>query len=85
MDDLEQRFIDRDEEAYLEEIATMRTTKDKREIIADWIEAVNTEGRDLTKWELGFMENITKQFERSANLSDRQEEILERIYAEKTP
>ena len=55
------------------------------EVIADWIESVNSEGRGLTTWELSFMESITDQFERSGSLSDRQEEILERIYAEKTP
>jgi len=57
------------------------TTQD----IADWIESVNTEGQGLTAWELGFMESITEQFEQSHNLSDRQTEILERIYAHKTP
>lgn len=56
-----------------------------REVIADWIERVNTEGRDLTAWELGFMESITDQFERGKNLTDLQVERLESIYAEKTP
>jgi hypothetical protein len=54
-------------------------------IVAGWIESVNSEGRGLTSWELGFMKSITDQFERSGSLSDRQEEILERIYANKTP
>ena len=53
--------------------------------IARWIEIVNTEGRNLTSWEQSFMESITDQFERSGSLSERQTEILERIYAEKTP
>ncbi len=39
----------------------------------------------LTPWETSFMESITDQFDRSGRLSDRQVEILERIYAEKTP
>jgi hypothetical protein len=55
-----------------------------RPVIAQWIELVNTEGLGLTEWELGFMENITDQFERGGNLSENQEEILERIYANKT-
>lgn len=59
--------------------------KQKREVIADWIERVNTEGRNLNAWELGFMESITDQFERTHRLSDLQEEKLEKIYAEKTP
>ena len=55
-----------------------------KEVIAQWIELVNTEGLGLTEWELGFMENITDQFEHGGNLSENQEEILERIYAHKT-
>lgn len=39
---------------------------------------------DLTKWEQSFMESITDQFERKRFLTDKQEEILERIYSEKT-
>ncbi len=53
--------------------------------IGDWIECVNTEGRNLSAWEVNFMESITDQFERAGSLSERQREILERIYAEKTP
>ena len=52
--------------------------------IREWIELVNTEGRNLTAWELSFMESITDQFERWETLSERQIVILERIYAEKT-
>lgn len=58
-------------------------TKDK-DIIENWIETVNTEGKKLSKWELDFMESITDQFASKNWLSDRQEEILERIYTEKT-
>lgn len=53
--------------------------------IGDWIEKVNTEAhKPLTEWELGFMESITDQWERTGSLSERQIEILERIYTEKT-
>jgi len=58
-------------------------TKDIQ-IIEDWINQVNDEGRNLSKWELDFMESITDQFERKNWISDKQEEILERIYSEKT-
>jgi hypothetical protein len=53
--------------------------------IQGWIDMVNESGRGLTKWELDFMESITDQFAHTLSLSPRQEEILERIYAEKTP
>jgi repressor of nif and glnA expression len=62
----------------------LKSMKQKLEVIADWIERINTEGRKLTEWELEFMESIAEQFDRIGSLSDRQEEILERIYAEKT-
>lgn len=55
------------------------------EIIEDWINTVQLSGRDLSKWEQDFMESIQDQFERKKWISDKQEEILERIYSEKTP
>ncbi len=59
--------------------------KQTKEVISDWIDKVNSEGRGLSKWELGFMESITDQFAEYGAISDKQEEILERIYANKTP
>ncbi len=58
-------------------------TKDAQ-VIESWITLVNEEGKRLSKWELDFMDSITDQFERRNWISDKQEEILERIYAEKT-
>lgn len=55
------------------------------QVIEDWINKINEEGRGLTKWEQDYMESITDQFTRKNFISDKQEEILERIYAEKTP
>lgn len=55
------------------------------ETIEYWINKVQNEGRDLTPWEQEFMESIHDRFERTHTLTDRQEEILERIYSEKTP
>lgn len=53
-------------------------------VILSWIINVNEDGVNLTKWELSFMESITDQFNRKNWISDKQEEILERIYVEKT-
>lgn len=55
------------------------------DVLSEWITAVNEDGLGLTDWELNFMESITDQFERTNSLSERQIEILERIYVEKTP
>lgn len=56
-----------------------------KEVLKQWIVAVNDEGRKLTDWEVQFMESITEQFDNSGSLSEKQEEILERIYTEKVP
>ena len=55
------------------------------EVIQSWIDHINDHGINLTKWEEDFMESITDQFAVRNSLSDKQEEILERIYVNKTP
>jgi len=55
------------------------------ETIQSWIDYINEHGINLTKWEEDFMESITDQFAVRNSLSDKQEEILERIYTDKTP
>ena len=56
-----------------------------KEVISHWIITINDEGRNLSKWETDFMESVTEQFEDRGSVSDKQEEIIERIYADKTP
>jgi len=59
--------------------------KNRPEVIEDWIRQVNEEAtKELDKFEEGFMMSITNKFENIRWLSDREEEILERIYANKT-
>lgn len=60
-------------------------TKLEQDKFAAWIEMINDEGRGLSPWETSFMESVTEQWERSKFLTDRQQEIIERIYSEKTP
>lgn len=57
---------------------------DKLKTAGEWIQRINDEGRNLTEWEIGWMESVTEQYESKGWLSERQLEILERIYAEKT-
>jgi len=49
------------------------------------INVVSTIGHNLTEWEEDFITSIAVQFNERRRLTDRQFEILERIYAEKTP
>lgn len=55
----------------------------QKAVIKDWIEKLQTASRGLTKWEEDFVESISEQFEERGSISERQEEILEKIYSEK--
>lgn len=53
-------------------------------VITHWLSTVQLESRRLTPWEEDFIESIAEQWDTKMWISDKQEEILERIYAEKT-
>ncbi len=59
-------------------------TKDQHTLAAHMLSALESPSRELTKWEEQFIESLTEQFEERGHLSERQMEILERVYAEKT-
>ena len=54
-------------------------TKDR----LSWIISV-LDFNDLNNWEEKFIEDIEKYFHRKGDLTERQEEILERIFKEKS-
>lgn len=54
------------------------------EIIEHFLSELEHPYKELTEWEDNFIISIRDQFNRKRSLSDRQFEILERIYAEKT-
>lgn len=50
-----------------------------------WLETILSEASDsLNEWETDFIESIRLKLLYDRELSDRQAQILERIYAEKT-
>lgn len=53
--------------------------------IRHYFETLHASGFDLTDWEKSFLSSTARQFNSKGDLSDRQLEILERIYSEKTP
>jgi hypothetical protein len=55
-----------------------------KQVIKDWLHALEAPRRGLTDWEHDFVDNVTEQMRERGGISDRQEEILERILAEKT-
>lgn len=58
--------------------------KQDPKVIAHWINELEIPSKELTDWETQFLESISDQWNRFHVLSDKQVEILERIYAEKT-
>lgn len=62
----------------------MTATPKTPEMIKHMFRELESPNKELTKWEEDFISSITDQFERKNSLSDKQFEILEKIYAEKT-
>lgn len=56
----------------------------KPELIKHMLTELQSPSKTLTPWELGFLESVSDQFDRRGTLSEKQYEILENIYAEKT-
>lgn len=55
------------------------------ETLRHWIKTIKDEASDkLTSWEIDFIDSVESAINLVGKLSPRQEEILERIYAEKT-
>lgn len=53
------------------------------DVYISWVDSI-VEEADLTKWEANFIDSISEWLDSGRNLSERQAEILERIYSEKT-
>lgn len=53
-------------------------------LIKHMLNELETPYKNMTPWEVNFYESVRAQFEERNWLSDRQFEILERIYTEKT-
>lgn len=49
-----------------------------------WAQFILNHGRDVNAWEQSFTKDQERNLNRGLNLSQRQAEILERIYADKT-
>ncbi len=58
--------------------------EDRPAVLKDWIDELRQPRKPLTAWELSFVESLSEQLERARPLSERQVEILERLYTEKT-
>lgn len=61
----------------------MKTPK-TRELVEHFIHELYEPNTKLTQWEQDFVESVSDQFDRRGTLTDKQFEVLERIYAEKT-
>ncbi len=54
-------------------------------VVRGWLDRCREDGEKLTPWEVSFLESVTDQFDCRGSLSERQLEVLERIYNEKVP
>lgn len=54
------------------------------EVINHWLHTLETEGRGLTPWEETFVSDLQAQIDETGTLSERQEDLVERLYADKT-
>jgi thiaminase len=55
------------------------------EVYQSWIDAISEESSEkLTSWETDFIDSIQARLISGRTLTERQAEVLERIYAEKT-
>ena len=59
----------------------MRQTK---EVLERWIQTCLEDGKGITAWENEFLVSVGEQLEKKGTLSEKQEDIVERIYANKT-
>lgn len=59
-------------------------TKKTPELIQQMFDALKNPSKRLTVWEEQFLESISDQYVQRGNLTDKQFETLEKIYAEKT-
>lgn len=59
-------------------------TQQNKQLLDHMFDCLDSPSRELTKWESDFIESVYDQFTKSGKLSDKQFEILEKIYAEKT-
>ena len=55
------------------------------EKVKRWVDAIQDQGRGLSEWEESFVDSCIRQFKAKGSLSDKQCDILERIYSERTP
>jgi hypothetical protein len=60
--------------------------KEDRDVHVRWLDDILNLGVNLTTWEQEFVEDLESRFRAGGHLSSRKQEIiLERIYAERTP
>lgn len=51
----------------------------------EYIDKIRKDGVNVTQWESDFIGDLSERLGRGLELTTRQEQILDRIYAERTP
>lgn len=60
----------------------MKYTKEQ---LARFVDAIQDTGINVSKWEADFVASVGQQLTERGTLSEKQIEILDRIYSERTP
>jgi hypothetical protein len=67
-----------------ERMAEKRDGRKTREMIGHMLLELETPVKTLTKWEEGFVMSVSDQFDSRGTLSDKQFEVLSKIYEDKS-
>ncbi len=61
-----------------------KTTPNTSENVKHFIEQLESPKKKLTAWEVSFLESVSEQFDAWGQVTQKQFDVLEKLYAEKT-
>ena len=62
----------------------MKTAEDRLTLATEWLDALKNPAKTLTAWETNFVESVSEQIEIKVFVTEKQLNIIERIYTERT-
>jgi hypothetical protein len=74
-----------DRSRYEKADSTKPQSRTNRDTLLEWVKAVIEDGVGLSPWEDSFANDIEERLLNGYGLSEKQEEILKRLYDNKTP
>lgn len=62
----------------------MKTAEDRLTLAKEWLEALQSPKNELTIWEVKFTQSVAEQIEIKEFVTEKQLNIIERIYTDRT-